>query len=151
MSKIYLGADHRGFKLKEVIKSYLTSLKVSYEDLGAFKLDQNDDYPDFAAKVAAKVATEKSRGILICGSSIGICILANKYKGVYAAPVTNEMDAKLSIEHNNANVICLSGWNLSAVKAKKIIRVWLKTDYKVVVRHGRRLEKIKKIENINFK
>ena len=127
--KIYLGADHAGYILKEAIKNYLDSLKIPYEDMGAFKLDATDDYPDYAVKVAQKVAEGKGRGILVCGSSIGVCIAANKFKGVYAAPVTTEREAKVSIEHNNANVICLSGWNLSVAKVKKILRVWLKTEY----------------------
>ena len=151
MKKIYLGADHRGFKLKENIKNYLDSIKIPYEDLGAFELDPTDDYPDYAVKVAQKVAEERSRGILICGSAIGVCIVANKFKGVYAAPVSTEQEAMVSMTHNNANVLCLAGWNLSLAKAKKIVRIWLRTEHKIVVRHERRLAKVKAIENENFR
>lgn len=151
MKKIYIGSDHAGYKLKQGVKAYLDNIGVEYEDLGNLKHNKQDDYPDYSALVAQAVAKDKTRGILICGSSIGVCITANKFKGVYAAPVTTEREAQISVTHNKANIICLSGWNLSLAKAKKIIRKWLSTKYKVVKRHERRVQKIKKIEEKHFK
>lgn len=141
---IYLGADHAGLKLKEQIKKYLEK-KYKVFDLGAFKFEKADDYPDFAAKVAKKVSAGGT-GLLFCGSSHGVCIAANKIQGIRAVAVSNIRDAKLTREHNNANVLCLSGWNLKLDVAKKIVDVWLKTEFSGEERHVRRLEKIKKLE-----
>lgn len=153
MKKIYLGADHAGFKLKEQIKKYLEKScpregGEGYKifDCGALKYNKKDDYPDFAEKVAKKVAKD-GWGILVCGSSHGVCIAANKLKGARAVAVSNVQDAKLTREHNDANILCLSGWNLTLEKAKKIINIWLKTEFSKEKRHKRRIEKIKKIES----
>jgi len=145
---IYIGADHAGFKLKEQIEKYLSAQKMKYIDLGNLKLDKNDDYPDFGFKVAQAVANDKyAKGILICGSSFGVCIVANKVKGIRAVSISNVKDAKLSRQHNDANVLCLSGWDLKSEVAKKIIKVWLNTKFSNVARHKRRLNKIKKFES----
>jgi ribose 5-phosphate isomerase B len=145
---IYLGADHAGFKLKEQIKKYLQSQMVKFTDLGNLKLDKNDDYPDFGFKVAKAVVKDKgSKGILICGTSFGVCIVANKVKGIRAVSIDNVKDAKLSRQHNDANVLCLSGWDLKLPLAQKIIKVWLDTKFSNASRHVRRLNIIKKIEN----
>ncbi|MEA3272071.1 MAG: RpiB/LacA/LacB family sugar-phosphate isomerase, partial [Patescibacteria group bacterium] len=117
--KIFLGADHAGFKLKEQIKKYLEKSGHKVLDEGALKYNKKDDYPDFAAKVAKKVKGDNS-GVLVCGSSHGVCIAANKFKGVRAVAVSNTKDAKLTRQHNDANVLCLSGWDLSLSRAKKI-------------------------------
>lgn len=142
---IYLGADHAGYKLKEQIKKYLAEKKHKISDHGAFKFDKNDDYPDYAAKVAKKVSAGGA-GIVFCGSSHGICIAANKIKGARAVAVSSVRDAKLTREHNDANVLCLSGWNLKLGAAKKIIDAWLKTDFSGEERHVRRVKKIIKLE-----
>lgn len=151
MKKIYIGADHAGFKLKQNIKDYLKNTGIAFEDKGNTKMDSKDDYPDYGYKVAKAVAKNKSKGILVCGSSIGVCIVANKVKGVRAAPVSTTRDAVLSREHNDSNIICLSGWNMSVTKAKKIIRDWLKTEFSQAERHKRRVSKISKIEQKEFK
>ena len=149
---ICIGADHAGFKLKEQIKKYLLSLNFGLKDLGAFKFNKNDDYTDFGYKVAKAVAKNKnSKGILICGSSFGICIVANKVRGIRAVSIDNVKDAKLSRQHNDANVLCLSGWNLKLDLAKQIIKSWLSTPFSKVSRHQRRVRQIKKIENKVFK
>ncbi len=149
---IYLGADHGGFKLKQAIIQYLANLNLEYKDLGNFKLEKDDDYPDYGYKVAKAVAKDKnSKGILICGSSFGVCIVANKVKGIRAVSVSTVNDAKLSREHNHANVLCLSGWDTSVIKAKKIVKAWLNTKFSNKPRHRRRLNKIKQIENKDFK
>jgi ribose 5-phosphate isomerase B len=139
-----LGADHAGFKLKEQIKKYLEK-KYKICDLGALEFNKNDDYPDYAAKVARR-ASAGGMGILFCGSSHGICIAANKIRGARAVAVQNVRDAKLTREHNNANVLCLSGWNLSFHSAKKIVDAWLKTEFSGEERHIRRIKKIEKLE-----
>jgi ribose 5-phosphate isomerase B len=145
---LYLGADHAGFKLKEQIIKYLQSQKVKFTDLGNLELDKNDDYPDFGFKVAKAVAKDKgSKGILICGTSFGVCVVANKVKGIGAVSISNVKDAKLSRQHNDANVLCLSGWDLKFPLAQKIIKTWFDTKFSNAPRHKRRLAKIKKYES----
>jgi len=146
LKKIYIGADHAGFKLKEAIKKFLTSKKISFEDLGNREYDKKDDYPDFGFKVAERVAKENTLGILFCGSGQGVCIAANKVKGIRAVFVNNLKDAKSTREHNNANVLCLSGENTPTSKAKEIITTWLKTPASSEARHVRRVNKIKNYE-----
>lgn len=163
--KLYLGADHGGFMLKEKIKLFLKKKGHSFEDMGNKKFVKTDDYPDYGYKVAKKVAREKeaaankvrmvssskkeeeAKGILFCGSAEGICIAANKVKGIRAVAVWSARDAKLSRKHNDANILCLSGWHLAPKKAEKIIIAWLKTEFIKEPRHIRRINKIKKIEN----
>ncbi len=147
---IYLGADHRGFKTKEEIKRYLEKLGYAFEDLGNEKFDPNDDYPDFTKRVAEKVSQDlKNRGILFCGSGIGMMIFANKFKGVRAALCFNEKLAELSRSHNDANILCVSSDFLPLAKIKKIVKIWLKTEFSKEQRHKRRLAKIKEYERKN--
>jgi ribose 5-phosphate isomerase B len=155
--KIYIGADHAGFDLKEKIRIYLQSKKHKVGDLGNDVYDINDDYPDFSFKVAKAVSLKKgSRGILVCGSSVGACIAANKVKGVRAGSVWTVGQAKLAIEHDNANVICLVGGkqrqkaertkSTSFNLAKKMIDAWLSASFSKEKRHRRRVTKVNKIE-----
>lgn len=145
---IILGADHAGFALKEKLKKFLLSKGWVVEDLGAKKLNKNDDYPDFALRVAARVAGQRNNlGILVCGSGAGVCITANKVKNIRAVAVSSSAEAKLTREHNDANILCLSGWNLTLAKAQKIVTVWLKTSFSHDPRHRRRVRKITLIEN----
>lgn len=144
---IYIGSDHAGFKLKQVMKSFLEKLGVSYIDLGALKFNKNDDYPLYAFKVAKAAARTKSFGILFCGSSHGMCIAANKVKGVRAVALNNVSDAILTRTHNDANVLCLSGWKLNRKLAEKIIKTFLMTRFSNEERHKRRINLIKKYEN----
>lgn len=142
---VYLGADHAGFELKKNIKSYLSS-KFHVSDVGAYKYDKDDDYPKYAHKVANAVSKGKSLGILVCGSAQGMCITANKIKNVRAVTPNTQSEAKLTRQHNNANVLCLSGWNLSTKEAFKIVDVWLKTNFSKEPRHSRRLKEIARLE-----
>ncbi len=142
---IYIGGDHAGFKLKERVKAYFKKKGIKFKDEGNVVLDVSDDYPDFGYKVAKKVKGNK-KGILFCGSSFGVCIVANKVKGIRAVSVSNEREAELSRLHNDANILCLPGWGMSFGKAKRIIDVWLKTEFSNEDRHVRRLNKIKKID-----
>ncbi|MBI4918641.1 RpiB/LacA/LacB family sugar-phosphate isomerase [archaeon] len=145
MRKVVIGADHAGFKLKEHLKNFLKNKRYLVIDKGNTKYDLNDDYPDFASKVARAVKKDV-RGILVCGSAEGICIAANKIKGIRAVPVWTLNNAKLSREHNDANILCLSGWELSNKKAEQIALTWLKTNFTKDPRHVRRINKIKKLE-----
>ncbi len=144
---IYLGADHAGFKLKEQIKKYLENSGYQVLDLGARKFIKDDDYPDYARKVASQVALSGGFGILFCGSGQGVCIAANKIKGVRAVAVSNPRETKMAREHNDANVLCLSGWGVSLNRAKKIIDTFLKTPFSKEKRHIRRIRKIQRIES----
>lgn len=139
---IYIGSDHGGFDLKETIKKHLEKNNIQYKDLGPNNLDNNDDYPDYALKVAKEVAKTNGKGILICGTGIGMCITANKVKGIRAALCYDKETAKLSREHNDANVLCLGGRTTEIKKALKIVDVWLNTDFSSEERHKRRVEKM---------
>jgi len=144
---IYLGGDHAGFKLKKEITEYLKSVGYKVTDLGNKKLDPKDDYPDYGFRVGLAVAAAGSKGILFCGSAEGVCIAANKVAGVRAVNPASVKLAKLSREHNDANVLCLSGWYTKPAAAKKIIAVWLKTKFSKEKRHLRRVKKISKFES----
>ena len=145
---VYIGADHAGFKLKKEMKKYLKKEGYAVVDKGNTKLDPKDDYPDYGYKTAKAVSQSKGKamGILFCGSAQGICIVANKVKGIRAVAVVNERDAKATREHNDANVLCLSGWNMPRKKAEKIIKAWLTAEFTGEERHVRRIKKIEKIE-----
>lgn len=144
MKKIIIGSDHGGFKLKEKIKKYLGELGYEYEDIGTDSM-QSCDYPDFAYKVAKKVAETNSKGILICGTGIGMSISANKVRGIRAALAFDEFTAKMSREHNNSNVLCLGERTTKEELAKKIVKVWLETPFSKEERHHRRVDKITKL------
>lgn len=149
---IYLGADHAGFKLKEAVKKYLAAQKIKFEDLGAFAFDKNDDYPDFAAKVARAVAEspQKNKGILFCGTGLGMGIAANKFRGVRAVTAWQEGVAEDSREHNDANVLCIAAWDFPPDETESIIKAWLSAKFSHG-RHARRVKKIADIEKKNFK
>lgn len=144
--KIYIGNDHAGFELKEKLKTFLK--KYETVDLGNKKYDKNDDYPIFAARVALKVAKEKnSKGILICGSGEGVCIVANKIKGIRAAVAEHIKDAYLARKDDDINVLCLSGRTTSLKKSKKIIKKFLETEFNTKEeKYQRRIDEIKKLE-----
>jgi len=145
--KIFLGADHAGFKLKESIKKILSEAGYNINDQGNIILDSNDDYPDYSFAVSKKVIDEEdSRGIIICGSGQGACIAANKMKGIRGAVISNIEEAIKSREHNDSNILCLSGWYLHEDEALAIIQKWLETPFSNEERHIRRLKKISDIE-----
>jgi len=140
---LYLGADHRGFKKKEELKKYLREMGVKFLDLGNTIFDSNDDYPDFAKMVAERVSKDpKGKGILICGSGIGMSISANKFKGIRAGLCLNEKMARLSRQKTNCNILCLSADFLPLNKMKQIVRVWLSTKFNQKERYKRRIRKI---------
>ncbi len=142
--KIVVGSDHGGFELKEKLKEWLVGEGHSVEDVGCS--GERCDYPDFGAAVARKVAGQTERiGIAVCGTGIGVCIAANKIKGVRAALVYDEFTAKMAREHNNANVICLGGRTTEFGKAKEIVRVFLEAKFEGG-RHEARIQKIADLE-----
>jgi len=143
---IYLGADHGGFSFKEKIKDFLNELKIEYQDLGNFKLEPEDDFPDFAVVVAKKVIETGGKGILVCTNGEGMCVVANKIKGIRAVSPSTKKAAIRSREDLDANVLCLGEHILSFRDAKKMIKSWLETDFFKAERYIRRLNKIKEIE-----
>jgi ribose 5-phosphate isomerase B len=139
--KIAIGSDHRGFDAKRRIVSLLQQLGHEALDLGPQGKD-SVDYPDFAFAVAQAVSQgQVDRGILICGTGIGMCIAANKVSGVRAAPCHDSITAEMSRRHNDANVLCLSADLLGDELIERMIRIWLDTAFEGG-RHSRRVEKI---------
>jgi ribose 5-phosphate isomerase B len=144
--KIAVGSDHRGFDVKRRVVVLLQQLGHEPEDVGALSKD-SVDYPDFAFLVAKAVNEGRAdRGILVCGSGIGMCIAANKVKGVRAAPCHDNITAEMSRRHNDANVLCLSADLLGGELIERMIRIWLETPFEGG-RHARRVEKITQIES----
>ncbi|MDP3710839.1 MAG: RpiB/LacA/LacB family sugar-phosphate isomerase [bacterium] len=150
---IYLGADHRGFELKEKIKMAMEAEGLELQDVGAFGYEKTDDYVDFAKAAAEKVVEnpKKNKAILICGSGHGMDMMANKYKGVRSALAFNTEVAIQSREHEDANVLVLASDWLEDEEAIEILKVWLRTEFTGEERHVRRLKKIEEIEKQNFK
>jgi len=142
---IVLGADHAGYALKEQLKKTL-SKTYRVVDEGNLSLNIHDDYPDYASAVARRIIKHHEFGILICGSAQGICIAANKIRGARAVAVTTKRDAKCTREHNDANILCLSGWNMSTSRAKELISTFVSTPFSGEERHIRRIKKIAQLE-----
>ena len=143
--RIAIGSDHRGFALKEVLKELLAELGHEWVDFGC-QTEEPVDYPDIARPLAEAVAAgEYERGILICGSGVGMSIAANKVKGVRAALCHDTFAGRLTRRHNDANVLCLGGWCIGRGVAEEIVRLFLSEDFEGG-RHARRLEKIRAIE-----
>jgi len=143
--RIALAADHAGFELKEKIKEHLAQKGLAVDDRGTGSTEAVD-YPDFARVVGEEViAGQADRGILVCGSGIGMSIAANKVPGIRAVNARTELDAQLCREHNNANVLTLGGRVLDENTAMKIVDRWLTTDF-AGDRHQRRVDKITEIE-----
>jgi ribose 5-phosphate isomerase B len=142
---LVIGSDHGGLELKEAVKALLASRGMLVNDYGTDN-SNSVDYPDFAEKVAGAVSRgEAALGILVCGTGIGMSIVANKFPGVRAALATDEFMAQMAKEHNNANILVLGGRVLSVPLATKMVNVWLDTVYEGG-RHQLRLDKIAKLE-----
>ncbi len=148
--QIGMACDHGGFELKEELKAHLKSIGHKPVDTGTFSED-SVDYPDYGILVAEKVSRgDLDRGILICGTGIGMSIVANKFRGVRAALANDLFSARLCREHTDANILVLGGRIVGKELAKEIVRVWLETPF-AGGRHQRRLEKIGALEKKNFK
>ena len=144
--KIYLGADHAGFNLKEQVQTFLESKGYDVEDCGDTVYEASDDYPDYVGLVAAKVAEapDERKGIIFGWSGQGEAMVANRYKGVRAALYAggSEEIITLSRQHNNANVLSLGAHFVQAEEAFRLITLWLSTKFSLDERHERRIEKI---------
>lgn len=148
--KIAIGCDHGGIVLKEACIKALTELGCEYIDYGTYD-NGSVDYPDYAEKVAkAIIGGECEKGILLCGTGIGIGIVANKFKGIRCAHITDTFCAQMAAEHNNANVISMGGRITTPKDAYEMVNKFLTTEF-AGGRHGLRVEKISLIENRNFK
>ena len=148
--QIGLACDHGGFELKEELKTFLKSLGIELIDMGTFNED-SVDYPDFGVLVAEKVSRgELEKGILICGTGIGMSIVANKFPRIRAALVNDLYSSRCSREHNDANILIIGGRIIGKELAKEIVKVWLETPF-AGGRHQRRLEKIEALEKERFK
>lgn len=145
---IYIASDHAGYHLKKELTDFLTKkLELEITNLGPKQYDENDDFPDFAQTLGEKVAQDKTaKGILLCGSGHGMCIAANKIKGIRAIVGYSIIGAELGRQHNDANVLCLAARVLSKDHAEAITKKFLDTAFKDETRHIRRIEKIAELE-----
>ncbi|HHY41435.1 MAG TPA: ribose 5-phosphate isomerase B [Thermoanaerobacterales bacterium] len=143
---IAIASDHGGYELKQQIIKFLEENKVSYADLGTYSTE-SVDYPDIAIPCAEAVARgEYEKGIIICGTGIGVCIAANKVKGIRAALCHDTFSARMSRMHNNANILTMGGRVIGPGLATAIVKEWLAADFEGA-RHERRLNKISEYEN----
>lgn len=149
--KIALGSDHGGYKLKEHLKQYLEELNIKYTDFGCDN-EQPVDYPDIGFKVSNEVKNGNfDKGILICGTGIGMSIVANKIKGIRASLCNDVFSARSAREHNDSNILTLGARVIGTGLAREIVEVWLNTDFSQEERHIIRLNKIKQEENKIYK
>ena len=145
--RIAIGSDHAGYGLKTAIAEIVRGWGYEVEDLGSREGELGVDYPDYARAVAQAVARgDYDRGILICGTGLGVSITANKVPGVRAALCHETYTARMSRSHNNANVLCMGGRVVGVGVAEEIARVWLETSFSGVDRHQRRVDKIRAVE-----
>jgi len=143
--RIAIGTDHRGFSIRSKVIELVERLGHEVEDVGTYS-GEAVDYPDIASAVSGKVSRgEVDRGILVCGTGLGMCIASNKFLGVRAAPCHDDLTAELSRRHNDANVLCLSANLLGERRIDQMIELWLSTPFEGG-RHARRIEKISALE-----
>ncbi|MBI2591136.1 MAG: RpiB/LacA/LacB family sugar-phosphate isomerase [Candidatus Brennerbacteria bacterium] len=146
---IYIASDHRGFQLKEALKNFLKANGYTVEDLGNSRLDKEDDYPDFAAKVAKIISEDyynERRGIVLCGSGVGVDIVVNKFPRVRSVLAISPDQASVSRNDDDTNVLSLAADFMEEEKVKKIVSVWLQTPFAGEAKNKRRLDKIAEIE-----
>ncbi|MDD4938015.1 MAG: RpiB/LacA/LacB family sugar-phosphate isomerase [Candidatus Shapirobacteria bacterium] len=147
MGSIFIAADHRGFLLKEFLKENLRQDGLNVVDLGNKIYDKDDDYVEIGLNLAQKTVTENTKGILICASGIGMSIVANKVNGTRAALCLSEKQAKMTREHNDANILCLAADLVDQENNLEIVKVFLETLFSSEERHIKRIQLIKKYEN----
>ena len=146
--QVFVGADHAGFQLKSAVMAHLSKQHVNVEDDGDRELDPADDYPQFAFIVATKLLGSEDndpRGILLCGSGQGMCIAANRVRGIRAALCWNEAIARETRNDNDSNVLCIPAHTLTEEEALRIIDVWLDTPFSGAARHQRRIREIEEL------
>src|SRR5580658_4241911 len=145
--KLVISADHAGFPLKEAVRGHLAQAGHEVLDLGAYNGDSPDDYPDFAEKVGEAIKNGVARrGILICGSGVGVCVAANKIPGVRAAICHDTYSGHQGVEHDDMNVLVLGGRIIGSELAREVVRAFLGANFTGEERHLRRLNKVKAIE-----
>ncbi len=148
--KVVIAADHGGLDLKNQLVERLSN-KYDIKDLGAWKFDSQDDYPDFAENVAQAVVSEKAqRGILVCGSGVGACIAANKAAGIRASLCHDSYSAHQGVEHDDMNVLCLGARVVGTELAEELVNVFLAASFSGEERHRRRLEKVTALERKHY-
>ena len=140
MEKLYIASDHGGFRLKNEIKEHLKIQDIEAEDLGCYT-SESCDYPDFAHRLAYRILEKGGRGILVCGTGIGMSIAANRHVGIRASHCTDTFSARMTRLHNDSNVLCLGERITGTGLALDIVDVWLRTEFEGG-RHLRRVEKI---------
>jgi ribose 5-phosphate isomerase B len=145
--KIYIGADHRGFELKENLKQWMLQSNLEFEDMGASSLNPLDDFADYAKAVAEKVAADKeSRGIVICGSGVGVDVTANKIKGILCGLGFSPEQVLSATQHDHINVLALPAAHINQQQAETIVSTFLKTPYAQDEKYLRRVKKIRQLE-----
>ena len=141
--QIVIGSDHAGFELKEAVIQLLVEQGMDVSDVGPSNGSESVDYPDFAEKVARGVLSGADRGVLVCGTGIGMSIAANRFQGIRAALVHDRFTAQMAGEHNNANVLVLGGRVLEQGEALAMVEVWMDSTFEE--RHQRRLDKASRL------
>lgn len=145
--RVAIGSDHAGYQLKNRLRGILRAEGHEVLDFGAHG-PQPVDYPDYAARVGQAIASGAAeRGVLICGTGIGVCIAANKVRGIRAASVSEPVSARMAREHNDANVICFGERIVGADLAEEIVHTFLNTPFSHIDRHARRIAQISDLEN----
>lgn len=148
--RIAIAGDHRGFELKKRLLTFLAKQGHEVLDKGTLT-PESCDYPDLAFAVGETIGNKNAdRGILICGTGIGMCMAANKVQGVRAANCHDHMSAELSRRHNDANVLCLSGDLIGEEQVERLVKIWLATEFEGNSRHSRRVEKIEAYEKAHI-
>lgn len=147
---IYIGADHRGFKLKEKVGAWIAKWKEKYEDVGAYELAPKDDYTTYAEKVASLVADNKdSRGVILCGSGVGVDVVANKFDGIRSSIGKSPDQVRAGRHDDNMNILVIAADFTKDTEAKSMLKVFLKTKFGGKARYKRRLSDIEKLEANN--
>lgn len=145
--KIFLGADHNGFELKEQLEKWLKADGYNIHDEGDATYNPDDDFPQYAGRVvnAMQASDDHAKGILICGSGQGMCMAANRYKGIRASLVWNESEAVSSRNDDDSNVLCLPAKEMTFKKAQNLVSVWLNTPFAGAARFVRRIKEMDKL------
>ena len=143
MTKVFIGSDHAAFTAKELLKEFLRSKNIEAEDLGTFSEDRCD-YPDYAISVCKKVIETNHTGILLCGSGIGVSMVANRFAKIRAALCRAPLDAEMARKHNDANVICLGSRSSTTAEINLILESWFHHEFE----GGRHIDRIKKFQNL---
>ena len=150
--KISIGADHAGYEMKRELVSFIEKLGHTVHDVGTFEPEKPDDYPDYAALVAEDIRSgQAERGILVCGSGVGVSVAANKFKGIRAGLCHDHYSAHQGVEHDDMNVLVLGARIIGPMLAQDAAEAFLKAAFSKEERHVRRLDKVKGIEKNEFR